>query len=148
MYKHIMLPVDGTELSSKAVDECFALAKPIGAKVSVIHVVPHFHVTVPVGFTSDLVKQLENDREKQYKQRGEKMVEELESRAKASGIDCDGTVVVGDNPYEEIIEQAEKTDCDLIMMASHGRSGLDALLLGSETAKVLTHTRIPVLIVR
>ena len=67
---------------------------------------------------------------------------------KADGVECDSKVVFGDNPYEEIIENAEKSKCDLIMMASHGRRGVDAVLLGSETVKVLTHAKIPVLVVR
>jgi len=72
----------------------------------------------------------------------------ISSRAKSQGVACEGLVVVGDNPYEEIINTAEKRKCDLIMMASHGQKGLNAVLLGSETIKVLTHSKIPVLIVR
>jgi nucleotide-binding universal stress UspA family protein len=73
---------------------------------------------------------------------------EFESRARAQGVACDSLIVVGDRPYEEIIGNAGKLKCDLIMMASHGRMGVDALLLGSETTKVLAHSRIPVLVVR
>lgn len=148
MYKHIMLPVDGAELSVKAVDECFAFARSIGAKVTAIHVVPHVNLHVPVGFTSDLVKDLEQQREEEYVKSGQKMLTDLEAGARSNGVECENLVVVGDNPYEEIIDNAEKRDCDLIMMASHGRRGLDAVLLGSETVKVLTHTKIPVLVVR
>ncbi len=76
------------------------------------------------------------------------MLAELEARAKADGVECDSVVVAADNPYEEIVKNAEAHGCDLIMMASHGRRGLDAVVLGSETTKVLTHTKIPVLVVR
>lgn len=148
MYKHIMLPIDGAELSLKAVNECFEFAKSIGAKVTVLHVVPHVSLNVPVGFTSDLVRHLEKQREEEYMKRAEKMLADLEASARSNSIDCENLVVVGDNPYEEIISNADKNDCDLIMMASHGRRGLNAVLLGSETVKVLTHTKIPVLVMR
>lgn len=148
MYKHIMLPVDGSELSLKAVNECFAFARSIGATVTLIYVQPHFSMHVAAGFIPDVVKKLEKDREEEYKRTAQKMLAELETRARADGVECDGMVVVGDSPYQEIIENAEQRKCDLIMMASHGRRGLDAILLGSETVKVLTHTKIPVLVVR
>jgi nucleotide-binding universal stress UspA family protein len=148
MYKHIMLPVDGAELSLKAVNEGFAFAKSIGAKVTVLHVVPRVSLNVPVGFVSDVVHQLEKEREEEYMKRGQKMLADLEARARSNSIECDNLVVAGNNPYEQIISNAEDNGCDLIMMASHGRRGLDAVLLGSETVKVLTHTKIPVLVVR
>lgn len=148
MYKHIMLPVDGSELSLKAVTECFAFAKSSGATVTLIYVQPHFRMYVPSGFISDVVKTLEKDRDQEFKETAQKMLSELEARAKADGVECDGMVIVGDSPYEQIIENAGKRNCDLIMMASHGRRGLEAVLLGSETVKVLTHTKIPVLVVR
>lgn len=148
MYHHIMLPVDGAELSQKAVSECLTFARSIGAKVTAIHVVPHVNLHVPVGFTSDLVKDLEQQREEEYRKAAQKMLADLEASARSNGVECENVVVVGDSPYEEIIDNAEKRGCDLIMMASHGRRGLDAVLLGSETVKVLTHTKIPVLVVR
>jgi len=148
MYKHILLPVEGDELSSKAVKECFTLAKAIGAKVTVLHVVPHVNMHVPVGFTSEIVDTLQKQREDEEVQAGQKMLAEVEANAKATGVEFDNMVVVGDNPYEEIIDNAEKKGCDLIMMASHARRGLDAMLFGSETVRVLRHTKIPVLVVR
>lgn len=148
MYKNILLPVDGSELSIKAVNEGLAFGKALGAKVVFINVVPHFSLRVPEGFTSDLVRQLEKQREQEYRKIGENMLEKMKEQARTAGVDCDAIVVVGDDPYEEIIAHAEKHGCDLIVMASHGRRGLDAVLLGSETVKVLTHTKIPVLVVR
>lgn len=148
MYKHILLPVDGSRLSLKAVDECLAFAKSGAAKVTILNVVPHFSVHVTVGFSSGVVKNLEKTREAEYRKAGERLIAELKAQAKAAGVACEGIVVVGDSPYREIIANAEKRGCDLIMMASHGRRGLDAVLIGSETVKVLTHTRIPVLVVR
>ena len=149
MYKHIMLPFDGSELSSKAEKECIAFAKSIGAKVTAIHVVSHFYLHVrPYVMPKSVLTKIEMEHEQESTEIARKMISELEVRIRAAGIKCDGLTVVGDQPYEEIISNAEKRKCDLIMMASHGRSGLDAILLGSETTKVLTHCSVPVLVVR
>jgi nucleotide-binding universal stress UspA family protein len=148
-YKHIMLPVDGSEPSRKAEKECIPFAKSIGAKVTAIHVVSHFYLHVqPWATPKSLHARIEREHEEEAKEIAQKMVSALVTRAKEEGVDCDGLVVVGDHPYEEIINNAGNRKCDLIMMASHGRRGLDAVLLGSETVKVLTHSRIPVLVVR
>jgi nucleotide-binding universal stress UspA family protein len=148
MYKHIMLPIEGDEqLSSNAVNECFSLAKSIGAKVTVMHVVPHTSINVPVGFTRDIVKNLKRQHEDEDVKTSEAMLSEIEEKARCAGVECDKVVVVGDNPYEEIVDNALKQDCDLIMMASHARRGLDAMLFGSETARVIRHTKLPVLVV-
>jgi len=148
MYKHIMLPVDGSELSNTAAKECTAFAKAIGAKISVIHVVSHFHFAIEEGFSSDVVRRLEKEHEQESKKNAQTILAAVQKLAKAGGVDCSTFSVVGDAPYEEIIKGAKKQKCDLIMMASHGRRGLEGLLLGSETAKVLTHSKIPVLVVR
>jgi nucleotide-binding universal stress UspA family protein len=148
MYKHIMLPVEGDELSARAVDECFRFARSIGAKVTVLHVVPHANIHVPAGFASDIVNDLKKQLEEKDVKNGQKMLMEIEANARSADVECDNVVVVGDNPYEEIIDSAAKNDCDLIMMASHARRGLDAMLTGSETVRVIKHTKIPVLVVR
>lgn len=148
-YKHIMLATDGSEASSRAEKECVAFAKSIGAKVTAIHVISHFHLHYrPWAAPKSVHDKIEKEHEEEAKAMAQKMISELRARVKAEGVPCDVLVVVGDHAYEEIIDNAEKCKCDLIMMASHGRRGLDALLLGSETMKVLTHTRIPVLVVR
>ncbi|HSF21636.1 MAG TPA: universal stress protein [Burkholderiales bacterium] len=148
-YKHIMLPVDGSEPSRKAEKECIAFARSIGAKVTAIHVVSHFHLHFqPWATPKSLHAKIEREHEEEAKEIAQKMVSALVTRAKKEGVDCDGLVVVGDHPYEEIINNAGNRKCDLIMMASHGRRGFDAVLLGSETVKVLTHSKIPVLVVR
>lgn len=148
-YQHILLPVDGSEVSQKAEKECVAFAKSIGAKVTAIHVISHFHLHYqPWAATRSVHEKIEHEHEAEAKKIAEKMLSELQARIKAQGVECDGLVVIGDHPYEEIIETATQRNCDLILMASHGRRGLDAVLLGSETVKVLTHSRIPVLVVR
>jgi nucleotide-binding universal stress UspA family protein len=148
-YKHIMLPVDGSELSRKAEKECIAFAKSIRAKLTAIHVVSHFHLRFqPWATPKSVHTKIEKEHEEEATEIAQKMISALTKRAKADGVECDGLVVVGDHPYVEIINSAEERKCDLIMMASHGRRGLDAVLLGSEAVKVLTHTKIPVLVVR
>jgi nucleotide-binding universal stress UspA family protein len=148
-YKHIMLPTDGSDMSRKAERECVAFAKASGAKVTALHVVSHFHLHFQPWATPKAVhSKIEREHEEEAREIAQKMVSALVARAKEKGVECEGLVVVGDHPYEEIISNAEKRKCDLIMMASHGRRGFDAVLLGSETAKVLTHSKIPVLVVR
>ena len=148
-YKHILLPVDGSDLSRKAEKECIAFAKSIKAKVTAIHVVSHFHLHYqPWATPKSMHMKIEKEHEEEATAIAQKMISAVTKRVKGDGVECDGLVVVGDHPYEEIISNAENRKCDLIMMASHGRRGLDAVLLGSETVKVLTHTKIPVLIVR
>ena len=149
MYKHIMLPVDGSELSLKAEKECIAFAKSIGAKVTAIHVMPHFHLHVLAwAAPKAMITKIEDEHDEETKTIARKALTEVERRIKADGVEGDSMLVVGDSPYEAIIENAEKRKCALIVMASHGRRGVDAVLLGSETVKVLTHAKIPVLVVR
>ena len=94
------------------------------------------------------LEDLQRRYDKESKARAEKMLSRVGERAGAAGVKFEAVAVSGDVPYEQIIETAKKRKCDLIMMASHGRRGLSGLLLGSETSKVLTHSKIPVLVVR
>lgn len=148
MYRNILMPVDGSELSEKAVKECIGLVKSTSAKVTAFHVVSHFQLHYRLHAPGNLHKKIEKEHEEEARQLAVKMVTRVAESVKSEGIDCEGMVVIGDHPYEEIIGNAEKRKCDLIIMASHGRRGLDAVLLGSETVKVLTHSKIPVLVVR
>ncbi len=148
-YKHIMLPVDGSDTSRRAEKECIAFAKSCGAKVTAIHVVSHFQLHIqPWAAPRSVHTKIEKQHEEEARDLAQKMINELAARAKEEGVECDGLVVVGDHPYEEIVNNADSRKCDLIMMASHGRRGLGGVLLSSETVKVLTHSRIPVLVVR
>lgn len=148
MYKHILLPVDGSELSLKAAEECLAFAQATGARVTVLNVVSPPGFVLDEAMTSGLVKKLEKSFEEIAVEQAEKMLAGLVGNARAKGVPCESMVVAGDNPYREIIDAAARLQCDLIMMASHGRRGLEGLVLGSETVKVLTHCSIPVLVVR
>jgi len=148
MFKHIMLPIDGSELSTKAVNEGIALAKSIGAKVTVLHVISHFHIIIEQGLGSKEVRAIEKEHEELARKGAQKALDRVSETAKKAGVKYEGVVLVGDHPYQEIIDTAAKHRCDLVVMASHGRRGLESLLLGSVTAKVLTHSKIPVLVVR
>ena len=144
-----MLPVDGSDLSQKAVDECVALVGSSGAKVIALHVVSHFHLHYqPWAAPRAVHEVIEKEHEAEARKVANEKLSSLVERVRAKGVDCEGVVVVGDHPYEEIIGEAQRRQCDLIIMASHGHKGLDAVLLGSETVKVLTHSKIPVLVVR
>lgn len=147
MFKHILLPTDGSQLSKRAVRRGIDFAARIKARVTALHVVPEFLMIGDETFsaiTPALKKRLENEAQV----RAKKMLEAVARQARSRGVRCLTLSVAGDLPHEQIIATARRKKCDLIMMASHGRRGLSSLLLGSETAKVLTHSRTPVLVVR
>jgi nucleotide-binding universal stress UspA family protein len=145
MYKNILIATDGSELAGKATQHGIALAKAIGAKITVLTVSTPFHV-----FTLD--PQVVEDTEAQYIQRMResraKMLSAIANTAKASGVVCETVHLEHEHPYQAIIDTAKAKGCDLITMASHGRRGVSAIVLGSETVKVLTHSKIPVLVHR
>jgi nucleotide-binding universal stress UspA family protein len=148
MFKHILLPTDGSKLSDRAVERGLELAKFLGARVTAVHVIPEFRLMADESFVLPTSAELKKRYEKEAKARAEKLLQKISARAGTQSVACEGVVVLGDVPFEHIIETAKKRKCDLIMMASHGRRGLSGLLLGSETSKVLTHSKIPVLVVR
>lgn len=148
MFKHILLPTDGSKLSDRAVRQGIRFAKSIKARVTALHVIPEFKMVVEEGFVSPMTAELKTRFEKESQAHARRMLEKVERAAKTVGVRCETVAVVSDFPYQQIIDTAKKKKCDLIMMASHGRRGISSLLLGSETAKVLTHSRIPVLVVR
>ncbi len=145
MYANILIPTDGSELAGKAVEHGVALAKRIGAKVTALTVLPPFHT-----FTTDT--QMIEDTPAQYKRRvhdhAEKTLGAVVRAAQSAGVACETVQVEHEHPYWAIIDIAEVKRCDLIVMASHGRHGVSAIVLGSETVKVLTHCQVPVLVHR
>ena len=148
MYKNILVPHDGSELSDEAANHAIALARAVKSRLTFMHVIAPRHLVIEEGGTSKLVQRLEGDYEAVAKKKAEERLAKVIARAKAGGVDSGSAVMVGDDPYKEIISQARALECDLIVMASHGRRGLEGLLLGSETVKVLTHSGTPVLVVR
>jgi nucleotide-binding universal stress UspA family protein len=145
MYNNILIATDGSELAEKAVRDGITLGKAIGAKITVLTVTIPFHI-----FAVD--PQTIEDTRPQYNKRMEehaaKILGAAANAAKAAGVACDTVRVEHEHPYQAIIDIAISRGCDLIEMASHGRRGVSAILIGSETMKVLTHSKIPVLVHR
>ena len=145
MYKHILIPTDGSELAAKAVNHGLAFAKAIGAKITVLTTTEPFHV-----FSTD--PKILSDTAPVYKKHAAefaaKTLDAVAKAAKAMGVACETVHLEEGFPYEGIIKTANAKECDLILMASHGRRGVSAIVLGSETVKVLTHSKIPVLVYR
>lgn len=147
MYK-ILLPTDGSDFSHKAVKQCIALAKRLSAKVVALHIIPEFHLAMEGGLVVPTRSSVKKRVEEESKAKAQEILAWVEEEAKAAGLECECIVGMNDTIYDEIIKTAEKANCDMITMASHGHAGITSLLLGSETAKVLTHTKLPVLILR
>jgi nucleotide-binding universal stress UspA family protein len=144
MFKHILLPTDGSDLSRKAVLYGLQLAKSFGAKVTGLTVTDPYRAS-----TMDAVLiPVEGEYEEQSQRLADRALEQVKMGAEAAGVPCETTREVHDQPYRAIIDSAHALNCDLIVMASHGRRGLSALLLGSETVNVLTHSTIPVMVYR
>jgi nucleotide-binding universal stress UspA family protein len=144
MFKKILLPTDGSELSSRAIAGAIDMAKKLGAKIVGMTVVE------PYSYSS--LSEYRPESYEDYEARMNKVAQErldgLAAASKAAGVEVETKIVRSFSPYEAIIDTAKKNDCDAIFMASHGRRGLSAVLLGSETQKVLTHSTIPVLVYR
>jgi nucleotide-binding universal stress UspA family protein len=145
MYTNILIPTDGSELSVKAVLHGSALAKRVGSRIIVLTVLQPFHT-----FTADA--EMIEDTRTEYKARtqeyAEKTLGAVAHAAQTAGVACEMVQVEQEHPYQAIIDTAESKGCDLIVMASHGRHGFAAIVIGSETIKVLTHCKIPVLVHR
>lgn len=148
MFKHILLPTDGSKLSDRAIIHGINLAKTLGAKITLLSVVPEFRMIADESFAVPLSVQAKQQYEKEAKARAEKKLAAAGARIAKAGLQSSAIVASSDLPYQQIIEVARKRKCDLVVMASHGRRGLTGLLLGSETVKVLTHSKVPVLVVR
>lgn len=147
MYKRILVATDGTKLSKNAVDSAISLAGLTGAQLVALKVVPrypqsYFEGSLPVA-TEEVARV-----EKQWEGEARACVNEVKALAKAQGVTAKAVTSKSDLVAESIIAAATKHQCDLIVMASHGRRGLKRLLLGSETQHVLTHSSIPVLVLR
>lgn len=145
MYKRILIPTDGSKLSESAIGHGVALAKSLGAEIIGLTVLPTFSV---FAVEPMLITNTPEQHERDCAAVAERYLAAVTSAARAAGVRCDVVHVLHDDPYAAIIETATARGCDLICMASHGRKGVAGLLLGSETTKVLTHSKIPVLVCR
>ena len=145
MFKHILIPTDGSDLSRKALLYGVQLAKEGDAKVTALTVRPPFVVG-----SMDMIGVVggQDEFEAETQRYADYALTQAKMAAEAAGVKLEAVQDIGDQPYRAIIDCATANKCDLIVMASHGRRGVSALLLGSETAKVLTHSKIPVLVFR
>ncbi|GAB4174267.1 MAG: universal stress protein [Rhodocyclaceae bacterium] len=147
MFKHVLVPTDGSPLSNEAVERAVSFAKESGARISFFYARPDY----PVSFYGEGAIMDPTSPEK-FAEMAEKQAQEILGAAarlaKEAGVEARTASAVSDMPHEAIIAEANAQGCDLIFMASHGRRGISALLLGSETQKVLTHSKIPVLVYR
>lgn len=147
MFKHILVPTDGSELSQATARRAVAFASETGARITAFFAKPEY----PIAYfgegalidptTPEKFAEMADSQSAQY-------LGEVQAMCAEAGVDCATISVTSDVPYEAIIEAAEKSGCDLIFMASHGRRGISGFLLGSETNKVLTHSKVPVLVYR
>jgi len=145
MFRHLLIPTDGSDLSRKAALYGLQLAKVCGAKVTALTLAEPYRVA---SMDAVLVSVGEDEYEEESRRIAEQALDQVRVAAEAAGVPCDTISEVHDQPYRAIIDAAHAKGCDLIVMASHGRRGMSALLLGSETNKVLTHSTIPVLVYR
>ena len=147
MFKNILVPTDGSKLSQKAVKEAIELAQQSGAKVTALHVYPKFSGS-PYGTFGPAEDVLEEAHKNQRRADGDSIFAAVRKLADNAGITFESVLAESNEVWKQIIATAKKKKCDLICMASHGRRGLSGVLLGSETHKVLTHSELPVLVVR
>jgi nucleotide-binding universal stress UspA family protein len=147
MYKNILIATDGSELAGKAVTHGLGLAKAVGAKVTAMIVEAPFNV---FDVTESRARHMSEEfarHNEAIKRHASQVLGDIAVAAKNAGVPCDTVQTEHEQPYQAIIKTAEDKGCDAIIMASHGRSGISAVLLGSVTNKVLTHTSIPVVVV-
>lgn len=145
MYTHLLLATDGSTLSDHAIGQGLGLAGSIGARATILTVIEPFH---SFNASSDLLEEVRDIYEKSAREAAGKVLQAAAEKARSLAVAAETILATGDHPHQQIIETAAANGCDLIVMASHGRRGLGALLMGSVTRKVLTHTRLPVLVLR
>lgn len=146
MYEHLLVPVDGSELSNKAIEHSIGLAKMLGASITGFTAEP----PLPVLVVEQAAVAYDVETFKEHEQRCEAHAREIlkafAEKAHQAGVAFDGQFVITDNVQQAIVDVATRQGCDLIVMASHGRHGLDALIHGSLTKSVLAHSQLPLLV--
>ena len=146
MYEHLLVPIDGSELSNRAIEHSIGLAKMLGASITGFTAEPPLPVLVveQAAVAYDLTTFQEH--EKRCEAHARELLEAFGAKAKHAGVHFDGQFVITDNVQQAIVDTAQKQACDLIVMITHGRHGLDALIHGSLTKSVLAHSQVPLLI--
>ena len=147
MFKHVLVPTDGSPLSDTAVTHSIAFAREIGARITFFYSQPDF--PMPIYGEGALIDPTTPEQFAQSAdQEAQRILDRAKAEAEASNVPADTDTQTSETPYEAIIAAADRHGCDLIFMASHGRRGIVGLLLGSETQRVLTHSKTPVLVYR
>jgi nucleotide-binding universal stress UspA family protein len=150
MVRHLLVPIDGSELTDAAVDAALELAKQSGARVSFFHVQPSYYGRPDVAIYGEGLV-LDPALSEQFSQANARfaatILDKALEQARSAGVEASSDTCVSPLVHEAILEAAERLGCDLIAMASHGRRGLAGLLIGSETQRVLTHSKLPVLVI-
>lgn len=148
MFTNILIPTDGSELSVQAGRHAIEMAKAFKANVTVVLASPTHKKLKDEGFLVPGLDMGERSWKKEITGRARKVLDVVAAEAKIAGVACDTVHVFRDSPYVAIIDTAKKYGCDLIVMGSHGYGGFKQLMLGSETVRVLSHSKIPVLVYR
>ncbi|PJC99514.1 universal stress protein [Janthinobacterium sp. BJB1] len=145
MFKHILVPTDGSPASRTALLSAITLAHSCGARITALHVVPEFHV---LSHDTEMLEATRATYLEESMENGKKVLDVVLRQAREAGVECATFLTRADSPNEKILEAAQANGCDLIAMATHGKFGLKGVLLGSETHKVLVHSPVPVLVFR
>jgi len=147
MYKNLMVATDGSKLSDKAVTHGIALAQAVGATLTAFYAAPDYPLPA---YADGVVYEPVTRREyaKLAAEDAQQILDAVSTKAATAGVACETAYSIAAAPWEAILAAAKKHKCDAIVMASHGRRGISAVLLGSETQKVLTHTKLPVIVIR
>ena len=148
MYKHILIPTDGSPTADKAVEGGIEFARDAKARVTLFTAVPEYQPPSEAQIMSRHLVVPMWEYERTSRDKAEAILEPAAARVRAAGVPCDTSYAESDHPYRAIIEAAENRGCDLILMSSHGRTGLSEFWYGSEAREVLTHSRIPTLVYR
>jgi nucleotide-binding universal stress UspA family protein len=148
MFQHILIPTDGSDLSQKAISDGIRFARSMGARVTGFCARRQARIQLPEHWDAGDYESSVAELEAEIDEEAKRHLALIENAAREAGVSCHCLSLVSDSPFEAIIRAAEGQGCDLIVMASHGRRGVTGLLLGSETMKVLTHCKIPVLVCR
>jgi len=145
MFKHILLPTDGSRFSERAVFQGIELARQHGARVTAIHAMPEFHL---LSYRAAAIDETHDHFAKDAQVHAQRHLDFVRRTAEEARVECATIAELNDHPHDAICKTARRLNCDLIVMASHGRRGLVGMLLGSETQRVLAHSDIPVLVWR
>ncbi len=145
MYKHILIATDGSEHALRAARHAVALAASSGARLSAVTVTPTWR---SIGLSEIARGRFEDEFGERMQKIARDCLDRVAALALEGGVDCDGVHASSDRPYEAILEAVAQRGCDLVVVGAHGRRGLQGALLGSETTKILTHSKVPVLVYR